>query len=80
MPKITKFLDQRVNTKRLGGVADRMKAEDIAGNTKMLENIVTKDAENLIKEVQRSNGVRLSPEDAKSIIISKLKKLHEECK
>jgi len=78
--KASKILEgNRLNeiTRKVSG---QMKAEDAEGNMKMLQKIVTDEANQLIKTINKAHGVKLPPEEADKIIKLKLNELIEDCK
>lgn len=84
-PEVSKQLGELFikGNKRIDKVAkavgDRMKADNIAGNMKMLRNMMKNEADNLIKNIQRETGLKLPKEEADKIIKMKMDKLMKEC-
>lgn len=61
------------------GLSGKLKADDAQGNMKMLQTIVSREADELIKTINKSVGVNLPKSEADKIIKLKLKEMLEEC-
>ena len=78
--KASKILESNRLTNIARKVSVQMEAEDAQGNMKMLQKMVTEEANQLIKAINKAYGVKLPPEEADKIIKLKLKELIKECK
>ena len=64
----------------LADVSRRMKADDIAGNTKMLETIVRREVDEIVKAIQRDVGVKLPASEVSKILKLKMENLSKDIK
>jgi len=79
---ITKVHDIASDAKMTGiakNVAAKMKVDDAVANTKRLRNVITKEAHQLIRRLEKDMGIKLPGAEAEKIIKMKFDKLASEC-
>ena len=74
--KASKILESNRLTNIARKVSGQMKAEDAQGNMKMLQKMVTEEANQLIKAINKAYGVKLPPKEAEKIIKLKINELN----
>ncbi|MCI4435442.1 MAG: hypothetical protein JHC33_01345 [Ignisphaera sp.] len=79
MNTIKSVLDGKRTANILKDVSERMKVNDREGNAKMLQTILSKEVNSLVSTINKSNGVKLHPDDVAKIYKLKLDKLMKDC-
>lgn len=64
----------------LSGVAKKLKADDMDYNVNMLTKIIQREADQLIKQIEKANGVKLPKKEANKLVKLKYEEMLEGCK
>jgi hypothetical protein len=79
MHTIKNVLDSKRTANILRDAGERMKVNDREGNSKMLKKILDREVNTLVETVNKSNGVKLHPDDVTKIYQMKLDQLMKDC-
>ena len=84
--KVINKVNTILNSKRTNiinatrAVADRMKADDIQGNMKMLRKTIQTETDRMVSRINKDHGVKLPPKEVEKIYQMKIKKLIKDLK